>query len=792
MPQLVKKRRSGWAVLAAGALVASLLAVGAAPAAAIDDKSKPSKPATATACLGPASADAGFTDLGGLDAAVADINCLAYYGITTGRTADTFDPDSNVTRSQMALFLYRSAGVMGVDLMGGDMMVDFGDIAMLGEDRQNAINALARNGILGGRGNMAFDPHGDITRAEMAVALVSLLDRASGAPVAKGTAGAEKGLFVVGGMLPDDSFSDAYAAVSQPVNNAISAAYELGITTGRPAGSDMFVPNDPVPRRNMATFIVRTLAHSNLRPAGLTAQVSGAQITVSVRDASFMPVVNQVIDAFKTAVANESKAFKADGSCSSRTTLVDGATKCLIDGADPATQSDGNITIADMQMFVGDGLTVWIWAGDLGDKADRDSDLYEISIPKGATTPPLAASATVSTDLPKQPGTMTDVMRVHFGTAVTYTIQLQGDPDNDTSTENNVNVGPPEGGASYTVVVARFLGAGTENDNRLSQTTDTVTIGPDGSATFTATASDPDANMAGNVITVQYTVTPATGGITTTPATGTVAFSDEAPMVEYVTIAAGRAQVAPGMSGTTGNAVTVTALDQFGKPFRGAAIILKSNNPTGENDADGSTIPTTALLTGNSGTVRIGYSYSGGPAEETLVAMWDGFISEIDVNSDGDTDDAGDRAEAGSVDTPDVASDGTYTCPDDADAGSDECGMVKVYWVSPSTAAAQAAVSVLSADTDNDQIVVDLQTGSEVTPTSVNYDSGDFFTVDSGTGGDLVSTPSLMADFEAALNKALADFAASAAADADRPTLAWGSYVYDDPGDITSFTLATG
>ena len=35
MPQLVKKRRSGWAVLAAAAMVASILAVGASPAAAI-------------------------------------------------------------------------------------------------------------------------------------------------------------------------------------------------------------------------------------------------------------------------------------------------------------------------------------------------------------------------------------------------------------------------------------------------------------------------------------------------------------------------------------------------------------------------------------------------------------------------------------------------------------------------------------------------------------------------------------------------------------------------------------
>ena len=40
MPQLVKKRRSGWAVLAVGALVASLLAVGAAPAGAAADQDR--------------------------------------------------------------------------------------------------------------------------------------------------------------------------------------------------------------------------------------------------------------------------------------------------------------------------------------------------------------------------------------------------------------------------------------------------------------------------------------------------------------------------------------------------------------------------------------------------------------------------------------------------------------------------------------------------------------------------------------------------------------------------------
>ena len=63
MPQLVKKRRSGWAVLAATTLVASLLAVGAGPAAALDDDSKPNAPAATSACVGDATGDMMFSDV---------------------------------------------------------------------------------------------------------------------------------------------------------------------------------------------------------------------------------------------------------------------------------------------------------------------------------------------------------------------------------------------------------------------------------------------------------------------------------------------------------------------------------------------------------------------------------------------------------------------------------------------------------------------------------------------------------------------------------------------------------
>ena len=248
------------------ALVASLFAVGAAPAAAVDADSEQDRKPTMDLCTGEAADDQGFTDVGILDAAVRHINCMAYYGITAGRTADTFDPDSNTTRGEMALFLAAAANLIGADLTGGDMMADFGDISELGENRQAAIAALARNGIMAGRGDMAFEPQADITRAETAVALVNLLYHTPGAPVHKNS----QGLFILGQVargsrLPNDSFADAEASESQAVNNAISAAYELGITSGVGDGT-MFNPSGSVPRRNMATFVINTLNHSNIDP----------------------------------------------------------------------------------------------------------------------------------------------------------------------------------------------------------------------------------------------------------------------------------------------------------------------------------------------------------------------------------------------------------------------------------------------------------------------------------------------------------------------------------------------
>ena len=745
MPQLVKKRRSGWAVLAAGALIASLFAVGAAPAAAaaIDAKSKPAASADFSACVGPAVADQGFTDLGTLEAAVPKINCLAYYGITAGRTADTYDPNSNVTRSEMALFLYKAAGLAGVDLMGGDMAADYGDVSELGENRQNAIKALARNGILVGRGDMAFEPGADITRAEMAVALVALLDKAPGDKVKKN----EAGLYVVApATAPSESFfADARASVPRSVDNAISSAYELGITSGVGDGSS-FNPGGSVPRRDMATFIMNALAHSNLRPAGLTAQNLNGTITVSVRGADFSPVPNQAVDAIRFAPADESLVFNAKGTCTTRAASVDGTAKCAIDNADPVTRTDGNVALAGLgEDDVGkDGVTVWVWHGDVGDKFTSAEGAYELSVPPFEATAGGAVSAAISDSRPK------GVTKVRYGETVTVTIQLKDAAAGAGKDAGRGEIGGADGIEYEVSVTERAKADGT--DPTTGDTTSRVTpvkvkVADDGSASFTLRASDPSPSKSGNRMLVTYTVsggdfsgdTPAGPDLSVNVADAqNVIFSDEMSVVTKLTVEAASFQDAPGAGNKAGAAVTVTATDQFGKPFRNAGIVLTGTVSTSE-------FSTKARFTGPDGRVRIGYTYTGGAAKETLTATV----------------------------TPEPT-------------GGAVTGMGDAFWViawetDTTNNGTQNNMNVLSADLDANQVIIE-PTANE--PASVNYDSGDFFTVD--------GEPSSIADFEKRLAEGLKiqkDGPATGSGSITAFTLGWQSYDHEDSSDIASFTL---
>ena len=277
MPDLMRRRRSGWVVLAVCALIASLLAVGVNPATAVEEKAD--HLASTSACAGEAETDPMFTDVPEGHIFRDAINCLAYHGITVG-TGDgtTFSPSRDVTRWQMALFIARAMKAAGVDL-GAVVDAGFTDIGDAPAVSRDAINQLAANGVVPEAGT--YRPNDPMTRAEMAIFLVGFLNKA--APNVTIT---EDGAIMLGtgsaATEADDHFADVRARRWPSVDRAAAALFELGVTTGTnkaaavvdPTRAPLDVNYDPqrtVTRGAMAAFITRALAHTSLAPATTTA-----------------------------------------------------------------------------------------------------------------------------------------------------------------------------------------------------------------------------------------------------------------------------------------------------------------------------------------------------------------------------------------------------------------------------------------------------------------------------------------------------------------------------------------
>jgi chitodextrinase len=96
-----------------------------------------------------------------------DINAIAAAGITFGTGPDTFSPDDNVTRGQMAAFLARAFNppASSTDYFSDDDNSIF----------ENSINAIAAAGITVGTGPDTYSPDDDVTRAQMATFLARAL-----------------------------------------------------------------------------------------------------------------------------------------------------------------------------------------------------------------------------------------------------------------------------------------------------------------------------------------------------------------------------------------------------------------------------------------------------------------------------------------------------------------------------------------------------------------------------------------------------------------------------------------
>ncbi|MYB28414.1 MAG: hypothetical protein F4X38_04665 [Acidimicrobiaceae bacterium] len=673
---------SGWAVLATGALVASLLAVGASSAVALDEDSKPNKPAATSACVGDATGDMMFSDVSEGHAFRGDINCLAYYGITVGYGDGTFRPNADISNEEMILFMERSAGVAGAD---AEAVV--GDFAMTGSDPVN--------------------------RGDMALLIARLLVAATTDESPVNVKNNDDGTFDVGVTGDDlDYFADSRRLQNRVKDSAASALYELGVAKG--TGMGYFSPASTVSRGAMAAFITRALAHTTARPEGVTIQSDApGEVLISVRDANFHPVANAPVDVFSARADQVDEAFKEDGSCNqARVIAVANTDVCEIGALDAITGLNGDYDPRDITVNVkAGGTTVWAWTGESGDKVE-DGGEGIASVNLTMTAPVSADVAKVTTDIPM------GVTRQAFGSTVTVTIQLVGD-----AASNRANAVRDDGGNSYTVVIRRDTDRNEQTDGTAAEVTagadvktDVLNVDASGKATFEITASDPDPTDSNNApgdaaddtthkidrVRVSYTVTATTGGravadnatVEGSSGTGKITFSDARgvptagslkPTVSYL--------AAPTGGGSASNVVTVTVVDQFGKPVRGHLVQLSSNHSTNPPaDADTSTFPV-ARRTDSSGTVRIGYSHSGTGSIEALVG-------NTSVTNDDDTI--------------------TLTAIPNAAAS--------FYWVTRPTTAGDITAAILRvADVENNSVVIAADGG---VPQLLVYDGNDQFVVD--------------------------------------------------------------
>lgn len=181
----------------------------------------------ASAAVGPPAAPR-FTDVPPTGYFAVAVEWADRLGVTNGTTPTTFSPERLITRSEVAVFVHRSAGSPPPRRSAPflDVPVDsfFGD----------AVAWMSEAGITTGTTPTTFSPERLVTRGEVA----TFLHRLAGSPPRVGSS-----LFL---DVPADSFfGDAVAWMS-----------EVGITTGTTPTT--FSPERPTSRAEVVTFLHRS------------------------------------------------------------------------------------------------------------------------------------------------------------------------------------------------------------------------------------------------------------------------------------------------------------------------------------------------------------------------------------------------------------------------------------------------------------------------------------------------------------------------------------------------------
>ena len=176
-----------------------------------------------------------FKDVNLLDWEYPYVNDLYNRKVMTGTTTNTFSPDAQLPRWQIASMMVRLLG-LNPDEVAEEDKAPFTDIADLPVQRQNEIHALYAAGLIKGQTATTFNPRANIKRSHFALLMNNVFDEKIFAPAN-------------GANYP---FSDINA-LPLVEREAIVSMYENGIINGYPNGT--FKPGNTTTRAEAAKII---------------------------------------------------------------------------------------------------------------------------------------------------------------------------------------------------------------------------------------------------------------------------------------------------------------------------------------------------------------------------------------------------------------------------------------------------------------------------------------------------------------------------------------------------------
>ena len=754
----LKKRLGVLTAIAVMAALVPALATSVASAAPAAVAVSATDVTTLSAC--PASAStpaAGFTDT-----TSTDVDCIAYYGITTGVTSTTYEPSSNIPRWQMALYLTRFMDVTGHTL-GSGADQGFTDISGYSAAIQTAINQIKQAGVTTGKTATTYDPDSNVTREEMTMFITRALATTAVGYGGSNDADALTLTLYINGDTATYNYTDIDSGVTYEGHNTIIEAFHLGLT-GHLSTVTTFSPAADITRADMATWLTNALAHTKARPTGLHMQSTdvadfGAmtagtdELVISNRDASFDAIANTSVDVMAfyddPADTTDLATSAATGKCDDMVT-AQSSTLCTMDVGDSVTNAAGNVVLemsamASGDASVGDGQSVQYWAwtaanGTVYDSTQTTSTVTVVST-TDATQLKVTSSQPKATRSATPPGIVSDINldgvtdnatevnfnEARYGTTVTLTFQLY-----DSAT---VNAKVAKALDLITVTDAYGASPGTQPT---SVTTTKIYTGADGSVDYDVVCgADPVAGVDSDESYRRITWVSASGetivNLGTADAVAEEFFfcTDETPAASTSTLSIAdkykTVTLATALAPVT-STVTGTVYDQFGNVVANQAVAFDSDM-TANDAADAAE----GLLDGTKRTTNASGQASASVSVTGILTGMETITFCVDAGTDGCL------ASVGGADTAVKAANIYWVTAND---GTSDTGGAAY-----SVAGADTELVVMVVDAPNDVMVVRGSSSAVLnTYTTVPYDANDQFSDRTDAGATLV--PISMSDFE--------------------------------------------